>query len=181
MKQFPIVSVICILILASCANKGVNLVKGSSGITIAQDSIQLNPTGCAPLCAVVTFTTPVRGSTKIIVHGKTGGIFDISHQFSDTGLHHSVMVAGLYADYANSVDIKCIDSNGSVAAETTITIITPALSGTWPTKYVSTTLQNNAAEPGVNLVSSLCSSTMNIPYMVDDNGDIRWLLNFFKQ
>jgi len=146
-------------------------------LTIPQDSIQLNPTGVAPLCAIVKFTSPIACRTEIVVHGKTVGA-NLSHQFSDSGLYHAVTVLGLYANYANTVDLWCILPNDSVAARGTVTITTPALPANMPTKIVTTTLDTGNVAEGWNLVSNWSCSDPQIPYFVDDYGDIRWLLNY---
>ncbi len=144
---------------------------------IPQDSIQVNPDGAAPLCAIVKFTSPIACRTQIIVHGKTAGA-DLSHQFNDSGLYHAVTVAGLYPNYENTVDVLCLLGNDSVVEETTVSITTPALPANMPTSIVTTALQSGDVVEGGNMVSNWSCTQPMIPYFVDDYGDIRWLLNF---
>lgn len=145
---------------------------------ISPDDIILNPTGFAPLSAVVNYSYPTMGKTKIIVVGKNGENSNIEHLFNDYGLSHSVPIIGLYANYNNTVEIILFNDNGDSLAKSFINIQTGVLPANMPLSIVIDSAQYSNMEPGLNLVSSFSNSNMDIPYMVDNYGDIRWLLDY---
>lgn len=153
--------------------------------TISPDSVKLNPYGYAPLSALVSFSSPVSGKTAIIVKGRNGVASDIEHVFSDDGSYHSIPVVGLYADTLNTVYIRLINNNGDTLAKSTVNIETGPLPANMPT-IVQDVLPPGQAEPGVNLVSNFSAGvplvytpgSPQIPLLVDNYGDIRWLLDF---
>lgn len=154
-------------------------------IVIPADSIKLNPNSYAPLSALVNFSADVEGKTVIIVKGKNGASSDIGNVFNDDGSYHSVPVIGLYGDFLNTVDIRLINNSGDTVAKTTINIQTGPLPPNMPV-IVSDVHQTGQTEKGVNLVSNFSAGTPlvrtpgapQIPLMVDNYGDIRWLLDF---
>ena len=150
-----------------------------SAFKIPLGSIVLNPTGYAPLAALVTFTSSNSGHTEIIVKGKHGTASDIKQSFTDNGTSHSIPILGLYANYQNTVEIYVVGSD-STASKSTISITTGPLPVNVP-NYIHTDTVNMAKmEPGLNLVSSFAGypTPPSTPYIIDDFGDIRWILDF---
>ena len=101
--------------------------------------------------------------------------------FADTGVLHSVPVIGLYANYTNTVDIRLINNSGDTLAKTTINIQTGALPANLPASIVADVLPTAQVEKGMNLVSNFSEIGLPkslIPLMVDNYGDIRWLLDY---
>ena len=151
----------------------------TSNFTIPAASVVLNPTGFAPLSALLTFTSTTAGHTEIIVKGKHGTLSDVKQVFTDNGTTHSIPILGLYASYANTVEVYVVSSNNT-AMESTITVTTGGLPVNIP-NYINTDTVNVAAmEPGFNLVSSLSGypTPPSTPYIIDSFGDIRWILDF---
>ncbi len=154
-------------------------------LVIPRDSVKLNPYGYAPLSALVNFSSPVTGKTVIIVKGKNGSASDIEHVFNDDSSYHSVPVIGLYGDFLNTVDFRLINNKGDTVAKTSINIQTGPLPPNMPA-IVSDVNQVGQIEKGVNLVSNFSAGTPlvytpgapQIPLMVDNYGDVRWLLDF---
>ncbi|MEJ7740664.1 MAG: aryl-sulfate sulfotransferase [Chitinophagaceae bacterium] len=147
-------------------------------LVISQDEIKLNPTGFAPLSAVVNYSYPTVGKTKIIVFGKNGANSNIEHVFNDNGSSHSVPIIGLYPNYKNTVEILLTNDKGDSLAKAFINIQTGALPVGMPTSIITDSAQYANMEPGLNLVSSFSNSNPYIPYMTDHYGDIRWLLDY---
>ena len=155
-------------------------------MVIPADSVKLNPFGHAPLSAIVNFLSPVEGQTVIIVKGKNGAASDIEHVFNDNGSFHSVPVIGLYADFLNTVDLKLINNKGDTVAKTSINIQTGPLPPNMPTSIVPDIHETGKVEKGINLVNNFSAGVPlqytpgnpQIPLMVDNYGDIRWLLDF---
>lgn len=147
-------------------------------LSIPADSIKLNPYGYTPLCAIVNFSSNIKGKTAIIVKGKHGDNTNIKHLFNDNGLNHSVEIIGLYANYLNTVNIRLINNKGDTLAKTTINIQTGPLPPNLPTSIEGDILLNDKVEKGLNIVSNFSADNPQIPLMVDNYGDIRWVLDY---
>jgi len=171
-----------LLLLTGCSKFDVNFSLPPTivpvEITIPPDSIKLDPYGFAPLSALVKFSSTIAGNTYISVKRKNVNSTDVNHLFSDMGLNHSIPVIGLYANFLNTVDIRLVNSNGDTVARSTINIQTGPLPGNLPTSIKATVAATGNVEPGLNLVSNYSSENPHIPFMVDNYGDIRWLLNY---
>jgi arylsulfate sulfotransferase len=147
-------------------------------LVIPNDSIKINPYGYSPLAAMVNYTAGVPGKTKIVVKGKNGGNSDITHQFDDYSYSHSVPVIGLYADYENTVDIFLTDEAGNNLEKAEIKIVTGDLPGNLPVSITVNTMIADKMQAGMNLVSNYSNLTTMIPLLIDNYGDIRWLLDY---
>lgn len=176
-----------IIILVSCKKNDSESIKPiiAVDLVIPQDSVKLNPYGYAPLSALVSFSSPVEGKTVIIVKGKNGAASDIDHVFNDNGSYHSVPVIGLYGDFSNTIYIRLINNSGDTVAKASINIQTGSLPPNMPA-ITADVLPTGQAEKGVNLVSNFSAGVPlirtpgapQIPLMVDNYGDIRWLLDY---
>lgn len=169
-----------IFILCSCRRdiSPTNPPTPPAVLSIPKEDIILNPTGFAPLSAVVKYSYPVAGKTKIIVFGKNGANSNIEHVFNDNGSSHSVPILGLYANYNNTIEIILMNEKGDSLAKASINIQTGALPANMPTSITIDSAQYPIMEPGLNLVSSFSNNNPYIPYMVDNYGEIRWLLDY---
>lgn len=87
-----------ILMVCSCTKNNPTSPKAPADLLLSQENIVLNPTGFAPLSALLNYTYPSAGKTKITVFGKYGEHSTIQHVFNDYGLSHSVPITGLYAN-----------------------------------------------------------------------------------
>src|SRR5436190_12744021 len=131
---------VLLLILNSC-NKNLPDVDHSTGVhpvdlAISADSIILNPSGYAPLSAIVHYSYSSPGKTKIIVFGKHGESSNIEHTFNDEGLTHSVTIIGLYANYNNTVEVILFNDNNDSLGKSIIHIRTGDLPAGVPTSIV---------------------------------------------
>ena len=149
----------------------------TSGNNPQVSSIVLNPTGAAPLCAIINYPSQRPCKTEIIIMGKHGSGSNVAHQFNDWGSSHADTVVGLYGGFANTVEVMYLDTNSNSFGDTTVTITTPVLSAGIPASITADSVQGSV-EPGMNLVSSWDVFNPRIPYIVDRYGDIRWILNF---
>ncbi len=176
-----------VILLAGCEKNDSDFKEPIIAVdfVIPADSVKLNPYGYAPLSALVYFSSPVEGKTVIIVKGKNGAASDIDHVFNDNGSYHSVPVIGLYGDFLNTVYIRLLNNNGDTVAKASINIKTGALPANMPA-ITPDVLPTEQVEKGVNLVSNFSAGiplkytpgNPQIPLMVDNYGDIRWLLDF---
>ncbi|MEO6149793.1 MAG: aryl-sulfate sulfotransferase, partial [Mucilaginibacter sp.] len=146
--------------------------------TIPVEAATLNPSGNAPLSALLKFTSPISGHTEIVVTGKHGEPSDVAQTFTDNGTTHSIPIIGLYSDYLNTVKISVVDAQGN-RANSTVTIQTGPLPVNTPT-YIKVDFSDIPnMEPGLNLVSSFSGNAPpQTPFIMDSYGDIRWYLDF---
>jgi arylsulfate sulfotransferase len=185
MKYHVLAAFTAIFLLYSCSNNDNSNITPpivAVDFTVSADSIQVNPYGYTPLSALVSFTTEKAGNTVIIVKGKHGAFTDVVHRFNDAGLTHSIPVIGMYADYANTVLLRVVNSNGDTLAKSTVVIQTQSLPADMPVSITANDFDTTAVEPGLTLVSNFSTfgvpNRPTIPYFVDDYGDIRWVLDY---
>lgn len=140
----------------------------------------INPSGHNPLSAKIDLHLPARGRVKIVVRGKEGESGTIRHLFRDQTPRQHLPVLGLYADHENHVDIVFTDFEGNERGRTSIIVpVGPLILPDFPVFEIAVA-QKERMEPGLNLVSYPGQSEIDTsrPYMVDENGDIRWILLF---
>lgn len=151
--------------------------KGSSLDFIVKDKA-LNPSGFNPLAATVEVLLPGRGRVEVIVEGKPGTNGSIQHLFLASNPRQTIPIFGLYANYNNRVALVFTDMEGKERGRTYIQIQTAALDlKAFPT-FETVVAQKSRMEPGLNLVSYPGESEIDTscPYMVDADGEIRWIL-----
>ncbi|QKG56102.1 arylsulfate sulfotransferase N-terminal domain-containing protein [Hymenobacter sp. BRD128] len=106
-------------------------------LAMGAGTLVLNPSGYAPLSARLAFQAPMSGRVRLVIHGRHGAASDVVQQFSDEGTTHTVPILGLYANYANSVDVQLVNPAGQTLADTTLTIQTGPLPANMPTVSVA--------------------------------------------
>ena len=147
-------------------------------LVLAPGAVVVDPSGFAPLAARISYTYPLAGVSKVVVHGRHGPGSDVVQQFKDQGKTHAMPVLGLYANYANAVDLLVLDSTGRVLADTALILRTGALPPNMPTSINVTHAATGALGGGFALVSNFSATNPQVPLVVDNYGDIRWLLNY---
>jgi len=149
-------------------------------LLISNNSISINPSGYAPLSALVKFSTPVEGKVKIVIEGKTGGYSSITHSFNEYGFNHTLQIHGLYAGYENKVKVIFTNKDGEERVSTLLNITTPSLSDIIMPAISITKAETDKMEPGFTLVSYPGESDIDPsrPFIFDPDGEIRWLLDF---
>ncbi len=190
MRRLPIVCfLVCAVLLLTNCNKHdsdstppVATKPTPVDFTVTANGISVNPNGYTPLSAQLTFYSVKSGRTFIRVHGRHGALTDVTHLFSDTGAFHSIPVIGMYADTANTVDIRIVDNAGDTVAQSTAAIVTQALPSSMPSSVVASVPDASQVVPGMYLVSNYSTSGTAgkpcIPYMMDAYGDTRWVLDY---
>lgn len=145
---------------------------------IANSLLELNPTGYAPLSARLTFTTDKPGTTTVRVYGTHGTASDVVQQIHDAGTTHVIPILGLYADYTNSVEVSFRTDDGQTLLSDTLRVTTNRLPTGMPTAIDVTTPATSTVGSALSLVSNFSRSSPYVPLVVDNFGDIRWLLDF---
>lgn len=161
-----------------------NIVIPSKGGSLAPfiERIQVNPSGYSPLSALVDVHLPTYGRIRVTVKGKHGAQGDISHLCHTLTPRQQVPIFGLYPDYKNKVELTYTDKEGNKRGAILLTIQTKALDNPNVPKIQVLKSEPDKLEPGVNLVNYPGASILDVsmPYMVDKEGEIRWIL-FFKK
>lgn len=145
-----------------------------------QVSCATNPSGFAPLSALLSVSSDVEVNLEVIVKGKHGEKSDFKITKSNNAKSHLVDIHGLYADFENELEIIAKDAVGNTIATETQMVSTPPLIDDMPATEV---LQENLDEnhPVFYLVNYFGFAESNVPhrpFLVDQFGDIRWYLNF---
>ena len=169
-----------LLALAAC-HKEADVVPGPTTplhLAFGSGALTLNPSGYAPLAARLTLTSPLSGRLRLVVHGRHGAASDFTQQFSDEGTAHTVPILGLYPSYANAVDVQLVNPTGQVLADTTLTIQTGPLPANMPASLVTMAPAGTALGGDFMLVSNFSATDPQIPLIVDNYGEIRWLLDY---
>lgn len=140
--------------------------------------ITLNPGGCSPLAASVEVFLPAKGRIRVVVHGKKDSNGTLEHLFRSTDYKQEIPVLGLYPDYKNKVDLIFTDNNGRERRRSQIEIQTGPLQLNYFPVFLTKTAQPGRMEPGVTLVSypGQSETDTSCPYMIDADGEIRWIL-----
>ncbi|MCL3850445.1 aryl-sulfate sulfotransferase [Parabacteroides sp. GYB001] len=145
-------------------------------------NVIVNPSGYNPLSAYAVMNLPALGRMKLIVHSKDGyRTPDITHFFRSIEKGQTVTILGLYPDYNNKVTLIYTDKDGNEHARSIIHIQTGKLQNPHlPQKTNVVTANLARMEPGMNLISSPGESEADtaIPYMIDADGEIRWMLDW---
>lgn len=141
-------------------------------------NIVVNPSGFCPLAAFIHMNLPAKGGIKTIVHGKKNNNNTIERQHQNFSSGQDITLFGLYENYTNQVDLIFTDKEGNERVRTRIEIPVEALNISHFPKLKLTTSKPEKMEPGMNLVNYPGESAMDTscPYMVDSDGEIRWIL-----
>ncbi|WP_126246706.1 aryl-sulfate sulfotransferase [Chitinophaga rhizosphaerae] len=142
------------------------------------EGVTLNPSGCNPLAALAELRLPAAGRIRVTVAGKEGTSGTITHLLQSTLVRQDVPILGLYANYNNTITLTYTDKDGKERGTTQLRIQTaplPVQGFAIPQTIVAQTAK---MEPGLNLVNYPGESEIDVsaPYMVDAEGEIRWIL-----
>ena len=125
------------------------------GYDIGNPNVIVNPYGNSPLAALVMFTSNDYSEVYITVKGKNDN--DINYTFAKDK-YHLIPIYGLYADYDNTVIIRCEGS------EKVINIKTDGL----PEDFI---FSENMINDNYSFYNA------GYPYAIDSYGEVRWYLN----
>ena len=125
------------------------------GYDIGNPNVIVNPYGNSPLTALVMFTSNDYSEVYITIKGKNDN--DINYTFAKDK-YHLIPIYGLYADYDNTVIIRCEGS------EKVINIKTEGL----PEDFI---FSENMINDNYSFYNA------GYPYAIDSYGEVRWYLN----
>ncbi len=144
-------------------------------------NVDLNPSGYAPLTAILSMETNESVSVEISVLGQNGNASTITRRFEGTGTSFNLEILGLYANYENQVEINLIDSSGNVLENQMISVQTAPLIAEMP--QITIDVPSNSEAPVFNFVNYFGFVDQNRfrpqrAFIFDQFGDIRWYLDF---
>ena len=142
----------------------------TTGYTIDNPKIILDPYEASPLTALVLFETEEEVSPKVIIKGK-----DKSTTFTTSfsmNKEHYLPIYGLYPDYNNKVEISYTLKNGKEVIKE-IEIKTEAL----PDDFVLPTSVKKDSSKLSNDLYFFTPSSKGYTCAYDVNGDVRWYLS----
>ncbi len=141
--------------------------------------VQQNPSGYAPLTALIEIETTQTVAVEVSVMGREGNNATITRRFPGTSTTFELEIFGLYANYSNEVELTFFDSSGSELESQRINVITPPLIADMP--QITIDVPSNSSELEFNLVNYF-GFDQNFrpqrPFIFDQFGDIRWYLDF---
>ena len=168
------------LLLSACSSADVGAPSGV-GVTISNERVTVNPSGFAPLTAVIHVETSAPTKVSLTVPGKHGAASDVAKDFDDVATTHDLPVLGLYADVENAVQCIFRNAGGAEVSRKTYVIRTAQLpAGTFPAIAIDTK-KDGQLVAGMTLVSYFgyqLTSFPQTPFIFDAYGDIRWYLDY---
>ncbi len=168
-----------LLFFVACSEDDNIVEQPSVSDIFATVDIQLNPTGYAPLTAMVNLTTLENVGLEFTVVGKNGSASSITRRLEQRGDTFQFGILGLYADYANKVEIKALDVSGNILETQEFTVQTGSLIADMP--QITIDVPSNSNVPEFNFVNYFGFSQAfrpQRPFIFDQFGEIRWYLNF---
>lgn len=151
-------------------------------LTNVVKKVRLDPSGYCPLAVELQLSFPVGGRVRVIVKGKNGKQGNMEHLFTQDGPNQVLHVFGLYPGYKNGLSIILTDKEGRERARTTQEITTQSLEYITLPKIDVMTSVPKQMESGVTLVDYLGDNEFDThrPFMIDAEGEIRWLYSLKK-
>lgn len=142
------------------------------------EQVQLNPSGYNPLAALVDVALPTYGRIKVSVQGKNGEAGTITHLCQDGTPRQRVPIFGLYPNHNNEVKLTFTDLEGKERGSTIVHIRTEAIPILDFPKWKVIKNELGKMEYGVNLINypGQSDADVSMPYMIDNEGELRWLL-----
>lgn len=135
--------------------------------------ILVNPDPWNPLSAKLFIKTP----RPVRLGYKVKGPSPFQFAYTESGLDQELQILGLYPSTANQVEVHVLDANESILFIDTISIQTDDLDIDISERKIRIA-DKSQMEEGFTLVSSRNHNSPNIPYMIDAEGVVRWLLDF---
>lgn len=146
---------------------------------VSSVTLELEPSGFAPLTAVLTLETSQNVLPEITVVGKNGEASNVTLVIEESNTQFSIDVLGLYPDFNNEVVLTLRDSNQQLIETRTLNIQTEELNINLPT--ISIDVAPSTTELMLHFVNYFgfqFSFRPQRPFIFDQFGDIRWYLDY---
>ena len=148
-------------------------------LTVQIETI-INPTGYAPLSAMVSLQANKSIRVDMRILGRNGEDSDVIKNFPETGSTIEIPVHGLYPDYENEVELTFFDINDTQLCSAMLKVQTDPLISDMPQIQIDKA-ERAQMTTGMTLVNYYgYDQDINPfrPFMFDSYGDIRWYLDF---
>ena len=147
---------------------------------ILSEDLTLNPSGYAPLSAMLSVRTDRQVRVDLLVRGENGTYSDLTKSFEEFGDSLNIPIHGLYANVNNTIDISFYNTDGDSLGTKSYTLQTGELNPNLPEITIESAQRELMAE-GMTLVGYYGFSEAERPrraFVFDSYGDIRWYLDF---
>lgn len=179
------VPISCIESINEVKNKYLTTLNLSNGntITTAYGNIVESETSYSafaknPLSAKIKFESQVEGELSFRVFKKRTNQNDFSYTFNGSGFSFEKTILGLYFFHRNEVEITFTDTNQNQFVDTLI-FNTPEVPDYIPNMRI-VTAQPEKMEDGMTFVSYRGRDNPSTPFMVDEFGEVRYILDFIN-
>ena len=170
------------ILISGCGDDNPGGVPGSGLDFIISESVTLNPSGVAPLTALIQIETEEPVRVRLRVPGKNGSASDVIQDFDQVDTTLEIPVLGLYANFENEVELTFFDNSGSDLGTNSYTLQTSALLADLPEIEIDVANESQMAE-GFTFANYFGhreggNHTPQRAFIFDRFGDIRWYLNY---
>lgn len=141
--------------------------------------VRLNPSGYAPLSAILSMETSQPVSVVATLLGRRGAASNVIRHSSGSATRIDMDIFGLYEDHENLLEINLLDDSGNSLETQTLSIQTAPLIAEMPQITIDT--PSDASELELNFVNYFGFTDQFRPqraFIFDQFGDIRWYLDF---
>ena len=181
MKSSNLLLLICFaLIMYACSSEDPIVADPPIDSELIEElGFTLNPSGYAPLTAVINLETNSSVQVEIEITGKKGASSNLTNRFIGTGTEFELDVLGLYPDHLNIVLVRLLGPSGTNLETQTLEIQTGPLIADMPQITIDTPSNSTNLEFNfVNYFGFVENFRPQRPFIFDQYGEIRWYLNF---
>jgi len=136
----------------------------------------LNPTGYTPISGSYSVHTDLIGQLRVTIKHIDGSGDDLIHTFERKDSIHDIPILGLYFDHDNEIIIDFLISDVVLNTET-LSITTPVQPDYIPNVFIDV-VQKEKMEPGMNFINYRSKRDPSVPFFVDHEGHLRYLLDY---
>ncbi|MDA8692793.1 aryl-sulfate sulfotransferase [Saprospiraceae bacterium] len=138
-------------------------------------NLEHNPSGWTPLSAALRLNLNIEGTIKVTVLKKDSDGIDLIKTYQHTDISGRYPVLGLYYDHINEIVTEWSDDN--IIILDTFYIETPMQPDYMPDINIIKA-DVNAMEPGMTLISYRVKENPSVPFMIDNTGEVRYILDY---
>lgn len=147
---------------------------------IRSEDVMLNPSGAAPLTAILEIETDLPVYAELFLEGKNGEASDVVQEFESVDTQLRLPVLGLYPNEENTVQLTLYMEDGRLIGSKEYIIETEPVNKKMPEIDIEVSKSFGTGE-GWTLVSYYGYAENRLPhqpFMFDSFGDIRWYFDF---
>ena len=138
-------------------------------------SVSYNPLGWTPLSAALKLNYVDDGTITITTVKKNNDGINIVKTYEHNDINTDYPILGLYFNHSNKIIIEW--SNTSTTITDTVTIKTTIQPDHIPEIKI-TTANIQAMESGMTLISYRAKENPSVPFMIDQTGEVRYILDY---